>query len=47
MWELYIQFLNDEYLVEYNEQSGYYEIELTAPQSRWNTPNRNRILRYI
>jgi hypothetical protein len=47
MWDLTIQYNGSTYIVNYNEQSGYYEIELTAPQSRWNIPNTNNIQRYI
>lgn len=43
MWDLEIHYLNNDYVLEYNEQSGYYEIELTAPQSRWYIPNKYNI----
>lgn len=35
-----IEFEGQEYTLTYNEQSGYYEIELNAPSQRGNLPNR-------
>ena len=34
--QLTITFNNQQYVLTYNEQSGYYEIELTAPETGWN-----------
>lgn len=31
-----INFNGQDYIAVYNEQSGYYEIDLTAPTVRWN-----------
>lgn len=43
MWDLTIEYQGTEYTLIYNEQSGYYEIELQAPQSRWYIPNRHNV----
>lgn len=34
--QLTITFNNQQYIVNYNAQSGYYEIDLQAPQKRRN-----------
>ncbi len=36
MWDLEVVFNGITYNAIYNEQSGYYELELTAPNVRWN-----------
>ena len=47
MWDLTIEYNGTEYTLVYNEQSGYYEIELTTEDTRWYLPNRYNLYRYI
>lgn len=42
-----IIFNGTEYEAIYNKQSGYYEIQLTAPESRWSISYSDRIYRFI
>lgn len=35
MWNLTIEYNENSYTLAYNEESGYYEIELQAPNTRW------------
>lgn len=36
MWDLTVEYNGSTYNAVYNEQSGYYELELQAPSTRWN-----------
>lgn len=40
---LQVTFNGSVYTLTYNSQSGYYEIELEAPEIRWNSRSRTRI----
>lgn len=35
MWDLEVVFNGTTYNATYNAQTGYYELELTAPTTRW------------
>lgn len=38
-----IEYNGNTYEAVYNEQTGYYEVELVAPQERWNIPSHNKL----